>query len=334
MRLLTASLIALLASGCGAGGGGAVSSSPASSVSASVASPTASEPDVIQTRDVVYLEREGDEYLLDVYAPPGPGPWPVVVAFHGVSTALKDDSYVTVVANAAARAGMVVFVPSWVHGFSASVFPDDLAGGFAASACALAFAQQEASGYGGDPARIVTYGFSAGAPEAAWLALGHGTDVVDGCVAPQPAGLPVGAVLGDSEYFLHTQLFQKGFDTDPDGMLAHAAALVDPASWPDNVAARFHIWSAAAGTQSRTFDDPWDEDGWLAQRDPQGTIRTDLEVLGELDDGVISFIDEGKLLAYRLEAAGLEVTVGLFPGGHVVFDKVPELVAYLLDAAG
>ena len=81
------------------------------------------------------------------------------------------------------------------------------------------------------------------------------------------------------------------------------------------------------------FDDPWDETGWLAQRDPDGSIRDDLDRLGQLDDGVISFIDEAQFMALRLEEAGIDVTLDNYPGGHTTADKVPELVGYLLDAA-
>jgi hypothetical protein len=97
---------------------------------------------------------------------------------------------------------------------------------------------------------------------------------------------------------------------------------------------RFRFWAAADGTSPRPFDDPWDQDGWFAQRDPDGTIREDLDELGELDDGVITYIDEGLLLATRLQQAGIDAMFDIFPGGHTHNDKVPELIAYLLDAAG
>lgn len=38
-------------------------------------------------------------------------------------------------------------------------------------------------------------------------------------------------------------------------------------------------------------------------------------------------------MALRLGEAGIEVTLDNYPGGHVTFDKVPELVGYLIDAA-
>ena len=62
-------------------------------------------------RDIVYLEMDGHEYLVDVYIPDGDGPWPVVVALHG-ATVLKGHNTNTVVAAAAAEAGMLVVAPN------------------------------------------------------------------------------------------------------------------------------------------------------------------------------------------------------------------------------
>ena len=111
------------------------------------------------------------------------------------------------------------------------------------------------------------------------------------------------------------------------------AKAVDPSLWPADMETRFFLWFADNGSFPRAFDDPWDETGWLAQRDPDGSIRDDLDRLGQLDDGVISFIDQGQFMALRLEEAGIEVTLHNYPGGHSTLDKVPELVGYLTDAA-
>ena len=146
----------------------------------------------------------------------------MVVAFHG-GPLYKEHSTNTFVAEAAAEAGMVVFVPNWVwdwpttkHGmgvrFMRSTDP--------VFRCAMAFAQQEAPGYGGDPNRTVTYGFSAGARPAAVLALGPVAEPQPGCLAQTPPTRPVGTVLGDGEYFHHDLPFDRGFDADPEGMLA------------------------------------------------------------------------------------------------------------------
>ncbi len=349
MRRVTVLLVAavMLAAGCSSGTTDTTTTAAEASTTTIMSTVTTtavdqgttttsvSDDEVTITRDIVYFQEDGNDVLVDVYAPVGEGPWPVVVAFHGGGV-YKSDSYLTVVAEAAAAAGMVVFAPNWVAEWPSPLTPgvEEMASWEAMYRCAFAFAQREAPGYGGDPDRAVVYGFSAGVGPASHLALDPATDLASGCLAEAPSGPPVGAVLGDGGYFFHSTLWDAGFDADPEGMAAIAAEVVDPASWPADMSTRFRLWVAAGGTLARQFDDPWEEEGWLAQRDPDGTIREDLNELGELDDGVISFIDEGLLLAYRLESVGADVTIDEFPGGHDVFGKVPELVAYLLDAAG
>jgi acetyl esterase/lipase len=285
------------------------------------------------TKDIVYLELNGHEYLLDVYAPSGDGPWPVVVALHG-GTVYKSHPTNTVVATAAAEAGMVVFAPNWVAQWPAlsAMDADFVRSESPALPCALAFAQQEAAAYGGDSNRTVVSGMSAGATSGAQFVLGPARELASGCLGQKPPIPPVGAVFGDAEYFLHGGWWDGAFDRDLEEMQAIGAETVDPAFWTADLPKRIHLWVAADGSFPRSFDDPWDEDGWFAQRDPDGTIREDLDKLGELDDGVISYIDEGLLLATRLERAGVDTTLDILSGGHA--PKVPETVAYLLDAAG
>jgi len=284
-------------------------------------------------KDIVYLEMNDHEYLVDVYVPAGEGPWPVVVALHA-ATVYKDNSILKVIVQAAAEAGMLVFVPNWVaewpplSGMTAEFIRSEAP----ALPCALAFAQQEAAGYGGDSARTVVYGHSGGATSGAMWVLGPTRDLTSGCLAQTPPVVPVGAVLGDAEYFLHGTWWDGAFDEDVEEMQAIVAETVDPAFWSADLPTRFRLWAATDGSFSRSFDDPWDEDGWFAQRDPDGTIREDL---GELDDGTISYIDEGLLLATRLQQAGIDTTFELLPGNHEAHTAVPEIVvAYLFDAAG
>jgi acetyl esterase/lipase len=292
----------------------------------------ATDNGVTVTKDIVYLEMNGNEYLVDVYAPDGNGPWPVVIALHGAPV-FKDNVHTTVVAQAAAEAGMLVFVPNWVAEWSA------LSAEFVRSEspvlpCALAFAQEEAAGYGGDSNRTVVYGLSAGATVGAQFVLGPTHSPTSGCVAQTPPMTPVGLVLGDAEYFHNSARWDTAFDIDLEEMQTIVAETVDPAFWNADLPTRIRLWAAAGGSFPRSFDDPWDNDGWFAQRDPDGTIRENLDELGELDDGVISYIDEGLLLATRLQQAGIDTTLDILPGGHGATGKLPELVAYLLDAAG
>ena len=306
---------------------------PTTTVEATTTTTSSSDSGVTVTKDVVYLEMNDHEYLVDVYVPAGDGPWPVVVALHGVPV-FKSNSVLTVIANAAAEAGMLVFAPNWVSEWSATDAEFIRAEG-PVMPCALAFAQQEAAGYGGDSARTVVYGHSGGATSGAMFVLGPTRDLTSGCLAQTPPVTPVGAVFGDAEYFLHTARWDGAFDENVEEMQAIVAETVDPAFWSADLPERFRVWAVTDGSFSRSFDDPWDEDGWFAQRDPDGTIREDLDELGELDDGTISYIDEGLLLSTRLQQAGIDTTFDMLPGVHEAHIYTPEIVvAYLLDAAG
>jgi len=356
MRRVTVLLIAvaMVAASCSSGATGttttadeAVTTTTTSTVTTTVPVTTAtvdqttttasvSDDEVTITKDIVYLEMGGNEYLVDVYVPNGEGPWAVVVALHGGGV-YKDDSFTTGVAEAAAEAGMLVFAPNWVVNWPPF---SDLDAEFIKSAmrpavlCALAFAQQEAAGYGGDPDRTVVYGYSGGGTSGSDLVLDSSADLAEGCLTQTPPVAPVGGVFGDAEHFYHPAWWDGAFDEDAEAMQAITADSIDPASWTADLSTRFRIWAASAGSFPRTFDDPWDEDGWFALRDPDGTIRADLDELGELDDGIISYIDAGLLLATRLQQAGYDATFEIVPGDHMTALRVPEVVAYLLDAAG
>ncbi|MGB9359722.1 MAG: alpha/beta hydrolase [Acidimicrobiia bacterium] len=350
--LLSFTLVALLAACSGSSGeaadttvGPATTAAPTTTTVAPTTTTTAptttttSAPMATTTTipDAAFTETEGFTYLTidgealegDIYVPEGEGPWPVVVMFHGYSWVGKDDSEITVVAEAAAAAGMRVFVPDWP--MVTDVFMPEFFDPVTAIAnCAVAYAQPDPD----DSVPIVVYGFSAGAVPASFAALSPASEPIPGCVAVNPPAPITGAVLGDSEYFLRSTLFDPAFDADQEAMQAGIAEMVDPSHWPPDMETRFFLWAVDCGPALRTFDDPWDETGWLAQRDPDGSIRDDLDRLGQLDDGVISAIDEAELLGLRLEEAGIEVNVERHPGGHTSLDKVPELVDYLTQAAG
>ena len=348
--LLSFTLVALLAACSGSSGeaadttvGPATTAAPTTTTVAPTTTTTAptttttSAPMATTTTipDAAFTETEGFTYLTidgealegDIYVPEGEGPWPVVIMFHG-NPSTKDDRYVTEVAEAAAAAGMQVFVPNWLNG--RGVFMPEFLGVFTAIAnCAVSYAQPDPD----QSVPIVAYGFSAGGLPASFAALNPATEPIPDCVAVNPPAPITGAVLGDSEYFAHPTLFDPAFAEDQEATQARVAKTVDPSHWPPDMQTRFFLWVADKGTASRTFDDPWDKTGWLAQRDPDGSIRDDLDRLGQLDDGAISFIDEAELLALRLEEAGIEVTVDSYPGGHTTANKVSELVNYLTEAA-
>ena len=288
---------------------------------------TSSDATFTEMEGFTYLTIEGEAFEGDMYVPEGEGPWPVVVMFHG-NPDTKDGFLTTEVAEAAAAAGMQVFVPNWLTGIT-QFTPETFDFFYAAANCAVAYAQQDSD----DAMPVVVYGFSAGVGPASLAALNPATEAIPGCVAEHPPAPITGAVFGDGGYFLHSAIFDGAFAADQEAMQAKVANTVDPSHWPTDMKTRFFLWVADPGTAPRSFDDPWDETGWLAQRDPDGSIRDDLDRLSQLDDGVISFIDQGQFMALRLEEAGIEVTLDSYPGGHTTADKVPKLVGYLTEAA-
>lgn len=283
------------------------------------------------TPNVPYMTIDGREVYLDIYAPNSDGPWPVVVAFHG--SGARDDLTTYTVATEAAAQGMLVFTPGWIDEHSFPLTADVFDVNRQTASCAVAFAQQQATELGGDPDRTVAYGFSAGYTPAMWVALAPAEGPIPGCATDASPTQVNGVVAGDGVGFLYTDYFDGAFDADPEAMQAHGEVFVDPAVWPSDLDAKFFLWAAGDGTLPRTVGDVTDETGWLAQRDPTGSIRADLERLGQLEDGVITLVDAGRLMADRLAAAGLDVTLDEYPGGHTTLDKVPELIGYMQAAA-
>jgi len=125
--------------------------SPAGSVQATKALPYGSDP----------------RNALDVYRPPGnAGSAPVIVFFYGgnwVSGKREDYAFV---GRALAARGFVVVVPDY-RLYPQVRYPDFLVD----SAAAVAWTARDIAAYGGDPKRIFVMGHSAGAYNAAMLAL-------------------------------------------------------------------------------------------------------------------------------------------------------------------
>jgi hypothetical protein len=146
---------------------------------------------VAVVHDISYSET----FTLNVYYPEESSEWPVAVVFHG-GEVTKDSmsSYATQVAEG----GIVVFVPEFRS------TPEQLAEGihvgFDDAACAMRFARQYASDYGGNAERIVTGGVSYGADVAAAMTLA-GDQFGEGClVGDEQSAMGDGVVGLDGLY--------------------------------------------------------------------------------------------------------------------------------------
>ncbi|MGI9584430.1 MAG: hypothetical protein ACR2N7_02450 [Acidimicrobiia bacterium] len=337
----------LIAAGCSSDSSSGTSDSAATTAAAESTTTTTEAPAITTTTtttvssfvaatDLVYMTIDDTELLMDVHVPAGEGPWPIVVAFHGLDSDGKNGVDTVTMAEAAAAEGMVVFAPSWIVWRPPTppvpVPLDTFREWMNTGNCAVAFAQQNAAEYGGDPARTSVYGFSAGAGIALGATVNPSEDPIPGCetdALPEPLR---GAVLGDGEYWLHSENFDPAFDTDTEAMQAELASLIDPAHWPEDLETTFFLWAAEDGTSPRAIDDPSDGLGWFAQRDPDGTIQSDLTRVDEFNDGVVTFVDASRLLQIRLHNVRLASSLAVLPGGHTPLDKMTEIIEYLKAA--
>jgi dienelactone hydrolase len=114
------------------------------------------------TREVVSHETTQD---MLVFSPDAEGPWPVVVAFHGIGGTAQD---MAEMATRLAREGSVVFAPTYGTDITSQEGVDQA--GIDAE-CGYRFARSIAAEYGGDLEQPVTFvGWSLGASVA--LAIG------------------------------------------------------------------------------------------------------------------------------------------------------------------
>lgn len=116
-------------------------------------------------QDVAY--GDAARHRLDLYVPDGlDRPAPVVVFFYGGSWRNGDRGDYLFAAEALASRGFVAVVPDY------RLYPDVAFPGFLADgAMAVGWVRDQIAGYGGDPGRIFLMGHSAGAYNAAMLAL-------------------------------------------------------------------------------------------------------------------------------------------------------------------
>ncbi len=120
---------------------------------------------VTATRDLAYAP--GPRHDLDIYVPKKPAPHnPVVVFIYGGGWDDGEKSMYRFVGSALASHGYLVVIPNY-RIYPEAHYPDFLQD----SAQAVRWAKDHAAGYGADPSELFLMGHSAGAYNAAMLAL-------------------------------------------------------------------------------------------------------------------------------------------------------------------
>jgi acetyl esterase/lipase len=351
-RLLSCLTVVVLLTGCTSGTiapstPAAASVAPSASSTPSPAAPTATpeaspSPAVAETSDATYGATGAltEPELLDVYAPTTPGPWPVVVMFHGDPGGVSKGSYAAQ-ARHVAQQGFVVFVPDWgalVGGSSVSVpTPAQFQAYSLEGACAVAFARKHATDYGGDPNSLILFGHSAGANLAGSIAFTRPTPTT-GCPAGASLGPIHALVTWDGDWTL----------TDPSWDAPLAA---DPSSWEtttpithitsDKTLKVVVLMSDVVGPYRRDLSDPTTLDGFFDVRDPSGTFRRQLQANGMLNDKSYDIKEIQQLFYSLLKTQGNPVTLTALPGashgsfGAAMGDKAMSVfVAAFEEAAG
>ena len=148
--------------------------------------------EVTTHHDLSYSE----SYLLDVVAPNAPGPWPVIVLFHG-GDGFKESVFL--LGKEVAARGAVVFIPTYPVIRHDEDAPSLLAG-LERAACALRYARVHAVDYGGSDSRLLAAGHSLGGNIAAILGLAGDSFSCPCVVSSETSALPDAVISLDGAY--------------------------------------------------------------------------------------------------------------------------------------
>jgi pimeloyl-ACP methyl ester carboxylesterase len=267
---------------------------------------------VIVTRDVPYESESLNELgVLDVYAPTADGEWPVVVMFHGQPLT---KTWLTSYATRVAELGFVVFVANWGQGggpdYDAMTLKQKLTVENVQAACAIAFAVERAAQYGGDASSLTVFGHSAGAMIASVAVLGQ-PELADGCLAQASPQVDV-LVTWDGDWLVVTKA--AGWD---DYLAAEPTVMESITPWahlPPPPGLRFVMLQPETSGEGRSAIDARGETGWLAARDPDGTLTSELEAINAFEDDFIAPDETDRVLGAALRTYGADVTYEEMPG--------------------
>lgn len=283
--------------------------------STSSATPTPAEPSPTPStvRSELGVSFESDNaYLtpgiLDIYAPVQSGSWPVAVLFHGDPSRVSR-AYLRSHAGRLAEAGFVVFVPNWAK--YPGAYPEDVSefeldtGEVAQAACAVAFAQERAAEYGGNPATMILFGHSAGSVMASSVAFARPAPS-PACLAGPELGAITGLVLWDGALLL----------TDPffDPILLEEPAVFDLYTPWAHLANQPDMRVSFAVSEDPMFGR--DDGPWLEDRSPDGELRRLAEEVGALEDSYLGLDEEQAMFAEALRERGHSVFYEVMPGSN------------------
>lgn len=139
--------------------------------------PSAKGGDLRIARDLAYGHVHGEPLHIDLFAPSGPGPFPLVVLFHGGAWTRGDEDWMTGLAERLAAEGWAAATVEYrLVDASAHRWP----GPIADARCAVRWLRAHAETHRLDPDRIAAMGGSAGGHLAALLATAADDPSLDG----------------------------------------------------------------------------------------------------------------------------------------------------------
>jgi acetyl esterase/lipase len=340
---LLASLIASCGSSDDTAGNASVATNVATTTQQSTTVTTTPPPTTVSTEAAATVEttrdlpyHQGDdrfnnaEGLLDVVAPVGNGPWPVVVAFHG-DPRFVGRSWMIPIATSIADSGRVVFVPEWGHPDLKWQADNSLTARFdilvEEVTCAVVFAKANAAEFGGDPEHITLYGYSAGANAALMAGLAD-AEPLAACAEPGPTVVPQAIVSGDGDLLLGAPDWDTYLKDELESFYAFA-----PWRYLDE-ADEFPIYVAATEDTPRPYyDREFGSDpttSFLADRHTDIDLISELTAMGLLEDGGFSIRDGNQWAYETLLAAGYDTEWVLLPDSTHE-SLTPDATALLID---
>jgi acetyl esterase/lipase len=249
--------------------------------------------------------------VLDVYAPPTGGPWPVVVMFHGTPGEVSKESLAEH-ARRVADLGFVVFDADWGLPAGDVMSSDPYAyvrASTAQVAYAIAFARAKAPDYDGNPSKLLVFGHSGGSNVGSVVAFG-GIQPSTGCGTDGEPG-PIDSLITWEGDFLAAPEFDPILKAEPRWFDLYTpwAHLVDKPALPV-----YMLLSEEPGGNVQAPFSKADLPAFLALRDRDGTIARLMKQTGAIDDGIFSVADEQRVLYEALREQGNPVSLDIMPG--------------------